>query len=71
METFSSLENMLSPQYTAVSTNHKEMSKDINVTIKDNKTGEKVSLTLIGYNITIKQLLEITKKGADEKQTNL
>jgi hypothetical protein len=47
------------------------MSNDINIKIKDNVTGEEVSLTLIGYGITIKQLLEITKKGADEEQTNL
>ena len=44
---------------------------DIDISITDNKTEEKVSLTLIGYGITIKQLLEITKKGADEEQTNL
>ena len=72
METFSSLEKRVVSAITAVSMNHtKEMISDIDISITDNKKEEKLSLTLIGYDITIKQLLEITKKGADEEQTNL
>jgi len=35
--------------------------KDITVTVKDHETGEKVSLTLIGYGISIRRILEFIK----------
>jgi|MDTB01.2.fsa_nt_gb hypothetical protein len=36
-------------------------SNDITITIQDSETKEKVSLTLIGYAINIRKLLEIIK----------
>jgi hypothetical protein len=57
-------EFMLSPQYIPILSHRSiEMKyRDITITVKDEETKEQVSLTLIGFGISIKRILEFIKE---------
>ncbi len=57
-------EFMLSPQYIPI-LSHKSVEmkyRDITITITDEDTKEEVSLTLIGFGISMKRILEFIKE---------